>query len=284
MRVTEEPITYSRPCRDCGNRIFMHTNGDGGWVLFDELGPPWPIHPCFANRREGRARIVTERSQYGYDSSVAQYPKHLHRTIDGPDEAAVTDENPTVGVSMDDGEKVQEIVVEFIPLYGDPVLKSSKAAADGATRTSTKNSGVQAAKDSKDVAEDGRYSALSPDKTKGLRVQRCDPAYFVNRDMYVVGFVRELYVDRGIDRLFPTGSIGYRWFVQSYGVSTFSMLTVIDSNLLSYDVVVPIGELDLEAGGTVGMAVRGTQTLGAPIFVCQSLERIEFHWTNRKAV
>lgn len=43
-----EKVTYSRSCRNCGADVWIHTNGDGGWVLFDTLGYPWPIHSCFA--------------------------------------------------------------------------------------------------------------------------------------------------------------------------------------------------------------------------------------------
>lgn len=30
--------TFPTDCRHCGGRIFVHTNGYGDWVLFDELG------------------------------------------------------------------------------------------------------------------------------------------------------------------------------------------------------------------------------------------------------
>lgn len=34
----------------CGAATFAHTNGDGDFVLFDSLGPPWPIHACYQRR------------------------------------------------------------------------------------------------------------------------------------------------------------------------------------------------------------------------------------------
>ena len=34
----------------CGARVFAHTNGQGDFVLFDELGWPWPVHDCYLNR------------------------------------------------------------------------------------------------------------------------------------------------------------------------------------------------------------------------------------------
>jgi hypothetical protein len=36
-------------CPICGAEIFFHTNGNGDVVFFDELGWPWPKHPCLSS-------------------------------------------------------------------------------------------------------------------------------------------------------------------------------------------------------------------------------------------
>lgn len=54
--------TYPTKCRDCGGAIFFHTNGYGDAVLFDELGPPWPIHPCYESRLGGA--VLQDRVAY----------------------------------------------------------------------------------------------------------------------------------------------------------------------------------------------------------------------------
>ncbi|QDU05475.1 hypothetical protein V6x_52120 [Gimesia chilikensis] len=33
-------------CPVCGERVFYYQNDNGSRVFFDELGPPWPKHPC----------------------------------------------------------------------------------------------------------------------------------------------------------------------------------------------------------------------------------------------
>jgi len=33
-------------CPVCGSPVFYYENVNGGKVYFDELGPPWPKHPC----------------------------------------------------------------------------------------------------------------------------------------------------------------------------------------------------------------------------------------------
>ncbi|QKJ09409.1 hypothetical protein HRD68_00870 (plasmid) [Yersinia massiliensis] len=34
-------------CQNCGKDVFYYENSYGSRVLFDSLGPPWPIHPCY---------------------------------------------------------------------------------------------------------------------------------------------------------------------------------------------------------------------------------------------
>ena len=42
-------------CWWCGESVFYHTNGHGDSVLFDELNPPWPVHPCWIMHKESRS-------------------------------------------------------------------------------------------------------------------------------------------------------------------------------------------------------------------------------------
>lgn len=44
--------TYVNPnatCPVCGDKVFFYQSPYGGRVFFDELGPPWPKHPCTDN-------------------------------------------------------------------------------------------------------------------------------------------------------------------------------------------------------------------------------------------
>lgn len=36
-------------CRECSERCHLVYH-NGGYIMLDELGPPWPKHPCFAER------------------------------------------------------------------------------------------------------------------------------------------------------------------------------------------------------------------------------------------
>lgn len=43
------PISYTNPnalCPICNKKVFFFKSENGGCAYFDELGPPWPKHPC----------------------------------------------------------------------------------------------------------------------------------------------------------------------------------------------------------------------------------------------
>ena len=53
MEVLGYPLTYLTTCfisGGCGDDVWAHTNGYRDFVLFDDLGQPWPIHECYLNR------------------------------------------------------------------------------------------------------------------------------------------------------------------------------------------------------------------------------------------
>ncbi len=46
-------------CPKCDARVFFYSSPDGGKVYFDDLGPPWPKHPCM-DQTSTRAFTVRE--------------------------------------------------------------------------------------------------------------------------------------------------------------------------------------------------------------------------------
>ena len=53
MQALGYPLTWPTTCfisGGCGSPVFAHTNGHGDFVLFNELGPPWPVHECYSDR------------------------------------------------------------------------------------------------------------------------------------------------------------------------------------------------------------------------------------------
>ncbi len=49
-----EAKTRSTICWWCGDSVFYHTNGNGDSVLFDSLGWPWEVHPCWTEYSNGK--------------------------------------------------------------------------------------------------------------------------------------------------------------------------------------------------------------------------------------
>jgi hypothetical protein len=50
IRATYESyVTPNASCPVCGASVFFYQSPYGGRVFFDELGPPWPKHPCTDN-------------------------------------------------------------------------------------------------------------------------------------------------------------------------------------------------------------------------------------------
>lgn len=47
-------------CPVCGVSVFFYQSPTGGRVFFDELGPPWPKHPCTDNPRLPVSRLTPD--------------------------------------------------------------------------------------------------------------------------------------------------------------------------------------------------------------------------------
>lgn len=56
-------------CPVCGALVFFYKSPDGGRVFFDELGPPWPKHPC-TNSTSIPAKLSVARLSLHEDRSA----------------------------------------------------------------------------------------------------------------------------------------------------------------------------------------------------------------------
>lgn len=53
FRVAESFTNPNANCPVCGAHVFFYQSPAGGRVFFDDLGPPWPKHPCTDNSASG---------------------------------------------------------------------------------------------------------------------------------------------------------------------------------------------------------------------------------------
>lgn len=58
-----KPISHTVPnasCPVCSARVFFYRSQDGGAVFFDDLGPPWPKHPCTSTSTHRQAEKISQ--------------------------------------------------------------------------------------------------------------------------------------------------------------------------------------------------------------------------------
>lgn len=65
-----EAKTRSTTCWWCSDSVFYHTNGNGDSVLFDSLGWPWEVHPCWTEYSNGKKT----NSDISFASDLGQHP------------------------------------------------------------------------------------------------------------------------------------------------------------------------------------------------------------------
>lgn len=70
ISLTNTYHSYVNPnasCPVCGAAVFFYQSARGGRVFFDELGPPWPKHPCTdTSSRLGKAPATGEPTTYAW--------------------------------------------------------------------------------------------------------------------------------------------------------------------------------------------------------------------------
>ena len=92
-RIRPAYASYVNPnarCPVCGDVVFFYQSPDGGRVFFDELGPPWPKHPCTDRgsvpaRVGSSVKLPVEHSpswkQEGWDPFIVSRVTHRNRFI-----------------------------------------------------------------------------------------------------------------------------------------------------------------------------------------------------------
>jgi hypothetical protein len=67
-------ISPNARCPVCGAAVYFYGNQNGSRVFFDDLGPPWPKHPCTDN---GTVPVGGSRAPSRHDFSLTPRPAHL---------------------------------------------------------------------------------------------------------------------------------------------------------------------------------------------------------------
>jgi Fe2+ transport system protein FeoA len=94
----------------------------------------------------------------------------------------------------------------------------------------------------------------------------------------VTGFVQDVHCHRPLSRLADaaSGTIGYEAHLRAFGVAELTQITIVDSDLLSYTMQVPVPEIELELGALVEVELKRVRVLSSWHFLCTSLQLIRF--------
>jgi hypothetical protein len=213
--------TYPTRCRECDDEIFFHTNGYGDVVLFDDLGPPWPIHLCYETRFAGR--VVPSPGDYR---------------------------------------------AYMVSVYGQPFEpKRRRKAADWSPPY-------------KSTRKIQRAMGAVPEQ-RPVDIARCEPANFLGTILEATGFVQDIHAGRSITRFAPVGSVGYAYYHKLLRGDAFTQVTVVDSDLVSYTVLVPLPKVALVLGDIVTLRIKAVEGLTEPLFLCESLSRVRWQETDK---
>lgn len=59
LRDRGERLIYLTSCWWCDAEVYFFRDENGGCVLFDELGAPWAVHPCWSEHRQSRSPALS---------------------------------------------------------------------------------------------------------------------------------------------------------------------------------------------------------------------------------
>ena len=60
----ESYVNPNAHCPVCHERVFFYQSEDGGRVFFDDLGPPWPKHPCTDNSVRYKITMIMTKEAF----------------------------------------------------------------------------------------------------------------------------------------------------------------------------------------------------------------------------
>ncbi|MGH7515821.1 MAG: hypothetical protein ACREOQ_23215 [Gemmatimonadales bacterium] len=120
---------------------------------------------------------------------------------------------------------------------------------------------------------DPRQGIVKPPRPEDI--VRCDPANCRAGMITVSGILREIHPHRELKGHFPGGSAGYAAMLNALGSDSYTQITVIDRDLLSYTSWIPIAEISVPLGTPVRVSVERVRMLDDCRFICRGLERVQ---------
>lgn len=73
--IHKDKVTFPTSCYWCRESVYFHRASNGGCVLFDELGYPWPVHSCWELHKSDRAHASKEMCERFKNTSLNIRPQ-----------------------------------------------------------------------------------------------------------------------------------------------------------------------------------------------------------------
>lgn len=137
MFTRDRPIVHmsctipNATCPVCGASVYFYESPYGGRVFFDELGPPWPKHPCTDNapiRAMGGPRIEVDQSA-SQPIQPPQWSRDGWHPLESP---SVSQIGAYVTIDAEDGRKQSFWIPDgFRYSQGDPILARRSPNGNG---------------------------------------------------------------------------------------------------------------------------------------------------------
>lgn len=105
-------------------------------------------------------------------------------------------------------------------------------------------------------------------------IVKCDPAHQRTARMIVSGFVHAVHPGRKVGKLAPSGTVAHGEFVKAIGGTTYTQVTIVDTNFLSYTMMIPVADIDLSEGTLVQAEIQRVKAVQHWFFVCRSLAEL----------
>lgn len=113
--VVESGRSWQTTCPQCHSAVFF-VQHNGGSVWFDELGPPWEKHPCFA---DGRGHEESDELIRNHDfTNLAVVGRSDIRLLEGGRAVELLMDGPTLHVALTDRALGNEVPIRSGDLVG----------------------------------------------------------------------------------------------------------------------------------------------------------------------
>lgn len=122
-------VTFPTSCWWCNDDVFFHRNKNGGCALFDELGPPWPVHKCWVDNKSEQ-EVVTESILKHYRAYLESVKK---TNFSGSKDSFSTKKNENARFAFT-GTVLESFYTEMVKLTslkGEPIVAAIFFEVDG---------------------------------------------------------------------------------------------------------------------------------------------------------